>query len=293
MSRPASTVPSPARQTHHARRAHALPGWWATPSWARADVSRAQERRRHIRLRRLVAVARPGPRLDGHPRRSRATSIFPSISLPHALGRPVLPILIIVGLLGLVMVGPFLGAGRSPHTLIRPGETERRAGRRGGHRRDQGRSGALDQPLPGPSDLPRHHGRLGPAGRAVRGAAGDRQDLRGQGDGQGGPRPVPLRLGVGLPVDVLRPDQPQDPLLLQAAAQVRAPEGGAIGFIEEIDAIGASRRGMGGGGGEGISGVVNELLVQLQSFDKPSRGQRMRGSCGSTCSTATCPTSGR
>ena len=52
-------------------------------------------------------------------------------------------------------------------------------------------------------------------------------------------------------------------------------EGGAIGFIEEIDAIGATRRGMGGSGGtEGVSGVVNELLVQLQSFDMPTRGQR-------------------
>jgi cell division protease FtsH len=49
-------------------------------------------------------------------------------------------------------------------------------------------------------------------------------------------------------------------------------EGGAIGFIEEIDAIGASRAGMGGGGGrEGVAGVVNELLIQLQSFDQPPR----------------------
>jgi cell division protease FtsH len=49
-------------------------------------------------------------------------------------------------------------------------------------------------------------------------------------------------------------------------------EGGAIGFIEEIDAIGASRAGMGTGGGrEGIAGVVNELLIQLQSFDQPPR----------------------
>jgi ATP-dependent Zn protease len=47
-------------------------------------------------------------------------------------------------------------------------------------------------------------------------------------------------------------------------------EGGAIGFIEEIDAIGASRAGMGmGGGREGVAGVVNELLIQLQSFDQP------------------------
>jgi ATP-dependent Zn protease len=47
-------------------------------------------------------------------------------------------------------------------------------------------------------------------------------------------------------------------------------EGGAIGFIEEIDAIGASRAGMSmGGGREGVAGVVNELLIQLQSFDQP------------------------
>ena len=30
-----------------------------------------------------------------------------------------------------------------------------------------------------------------------------------------------------------------------------------------------------GGGTEGVSGVVNELLVQLQSFDTPTRGQRV------------------
>jgi cell division protease FtsH len=55
-------------------------------------------------------------------------------------------------------------------------------------------------------------------------------------------------------------------------------EGGAIGFIEEIDAIGASRTGMGSSTSrEGISGVVNELLIQLQSFDAPTTGARMAG----------------
>ncbi|MCU1487928.1 MAG: ATP-dependent Zn protease [Actinomycetia bacterium] len=54
-------------------------------------------------------------------------------------------------------------------------------------------------------------------------------------------------------------------------------EGGAIGFIEEIDAIGGARSGMGGGGREGVAGVVNELLIQLQSFDEPTRGDRLRG----------------
>jgi ATP-dependent Zn protease len=62
---------------------------------------------------------------------------------------------------------------------------------------------------------------------------------------------------------------------LRAAART---EGGAIGFIEEIDAIGGSRAGMGSSGGrEGVAGVVNELLIQLQSFDEPTRGDRVRG----------------
>jgi ATP-dependent Zn protease len=77
-----------------------------------------------------------------------------------------------------------------------------------------------------------------------------------------------------------------------------AEEGGAIGFIEEIDAIAGVRSGMrstpyadgptwyGADGhgrrvepnmNEGISGVVNELLVQMQSFDTPSSSHRVSG----------------
>ena len=65
---------------------------------------------------------------------------------------------------------------------------------------------------------------------------------------------------------------------------------------EEIDAIAGRRSGMNGasprslhgafglrtdaagGMSEGISGVVNELLVQLQSFDEPTRGEQMKSS---------------
>jgi ATP-dependent Zn protease len=68
-------------------------------------------------------------------------------------------------------------------------------------------------------------------------------------------------------------------------------EGGAIGFIEEFDAIAGARSGVSRsvadedrGRGvarsdvrEGISGVVNELLVQMQSFDEPTIGGRLRG----------------
>src|SRR5439155_11052952 len=64
----------------------------------------------------------------------------------------------------------------------------------------------------------------------------------------------------------------------KALRKAARSEGGAIGFIEEIDAIGASRSGMGGSGGrEGVAGVVNELLIQLQSFDQPPAAARLRG----------------
>ena len=66
-------------------------------------------------------------------------------------------------------------------------------------------------------------------------------------------------------------------------------EGGAIGFIEEIDAIAGSRSGVSRmssllasavrvdamQGVEGTGGVVNELLVQLQSFDAPPLGEKL------------------
>ncbi|MFH1103447.1 MAG: AAA family ATPase [Actinomycetota bacterium] len=65
--------------------------------------------------------------------------------------------------------------------------------------------------------------------------------------------------------------------------KVAREEGGAIGFIEEFDAIGARRGGLDRSTGssvdrsaiaEGTGGVVNELLVQMQSFDEPPRALR-------------------
>ncbi|WP_432502950.1 AAA family ATPase [Kineococcus arenarius] len=100
----------------------------------------------------------------------------------------------------------------------------------------------------------------------------------------------------------------------RALRKAARAEGGAIAFIEEIDAIAAARGGMAaatplapvpatgvlGCGGltglamgapgagapvrverlassEGASGVVNELLVQMQSFDEPTTGERLQG----------------
>ncbi|HEX4493423.1 MAG TPA: AAA family ATPase [Acidimicrobiia bacterium] len=76
----------------------------------------------------------------------------------------------------------------------------------------------------------------------------------------------------------------------RALRKAAREEGGAIGFIEEIDAIAGARSGMRAeplppglarsverAAGEGISGVVNELLIQLQSFEHATAGGRVQG----------------
>jgi cell division protease FtsH len=76
----------------------------------------------------------------------------------------------------------------------------------------------------------------------------------------------------------------------RALRKAAREEGGAIGFIEEIDAIAGARSNMRSAPlprgldraieqatGEGISGVVNELLIQLQSFEHVTAGGRARG----------------
>jgi cell division protease FtsH len=74
----------------------------------------------------------------------------------------------------------------------------------------------------------------------------------------------------------------------KALRKAARKEGGAIGFIEEIDAIGGTRGGSAPYSGEqhGMSiskiaskdtgGYVNELLIQLQSFDVPPFWGRVR-----------------
>lgn len=62
----------------------------------------------------------------------------------------------------------------------------------------------------------------------------------------------------------------------RALRRTARAHGGAIGFIEELDAIGATRTASASAASRGGGvGVVNELLVQLQSFDLPTPGHRL------------------
>jgi ATP-dependent Zn protease len=238
-----------------------------------ADVARARERRRQIRLRRLfvVLVLVLGWMVF---REARGLSIVPSLSLPHWLGT-ALPMIVIILMLGAVMAAPFIGAGRSPHTLIRPGETE---------------VGLAD--LVGIEGIKAEVVRsinLFLAHKTFRDAMGGsaRRGVLFEGPPGTGKTFVAKAMAkeANVPFLFVSASAFQSMYYGQTNRKVRSffrqlrkyarTEGGAIGFIEEIDAIGATRRGMGAGGGsEGVAGVVNELLVQLQSFEQPTRGQR-------------------
>ena len=80
----------------------------------------------------------------------------------------------------------------------------------------------------------------------------------------------------------------------RALKKAARKEGGAIGFLEEIDAIGGARAGMARAGmtiapamtqermvDSGSGGMVNELLIQMQSFEAPAFwgkvGSRFKG----------------
>ncbi len=117
--------------------------------------------------------------------------------------------------------------------------TLRRRARLGG----TGRGGHQDpQPLPRLPDVQRADGRHPPQGHPVRGPAGHRQDLHGQGHGA----------EAGVPFLFVSSSAFQSMFYGQTNRKIRSyfkelrrqarREGGAIGFIEEIDAIGGAAR---------------------------------------------------
>ncbi len=251
------------------------------------DVAETRERHRQRRLKRMLIALSPiviwwwFRYLTGNP----IEFGLPPISEDLAIWMPGL---ILVALIGVVLIGPMLGNGRSPHVLYAPDQID-----------------VSFDDVKG----------IGPVVAEVRHTLQVFLDHRKFSDRMGGrPRRGVLFEGppgtgkthvakamareAGVPFLFVSSTSFQSMWYGMTGRKIRSyfralrkaarREGGAIGFIEEIDAIGAKRGGMDGSSpmtvegmdvhpniSEGVGGVVNELLIQMQSFDEPDRPTRL------------------
>jgi ATP-dependent Zn protease len=243
-----------------------------------ADVGAHRERVRQNKMRRLALILLPIAIWLV----VRATVLhrgafgFPHI--PSGLG-PYLPGFLLIIVLCMVMVLPLLGAGRSPHILYRPNEIDVRFDD------VRGAPVVVDEVVKtlnlflAHKTFADHMG--GSARRAIlfEGPPGTGKTYMAKA----------MAAEAGVPFLFVSSSAFQSMFYGQTNRKIRSyfrelrtyarREGGAIGFIEEIDAIGGARGGMGGSGRhhDGVAGVVNELLIQLQSFDQPPKSIRFRG----------------
>jgi cell division protease FtsH len=241
-----------------------------------ADVGRARERSRQKRLRRVGLLLLPIAALLVVRDLVWHHGQFALPHLPGSLG-PYAPALVLVALLGSVMVIPLLAAGRSPHVLYRPGEIDVSFD-------DVRGAGVVVEEVQKTLNLFLAHKTFS---TTMGGSA--RRGILFEGPPGTGKTYLARAMAAeaGVPFLFVSSSAFQSMFYGQTNRKIRSyfkalrkyarREGGAIGFIEEIDAIGASRSHSGFGHREGVAGVVNELLIQLQSFDTPPAGTRFAG----------------
>jgi ATP-dependent Zn protease len=200
---------------------------------------------------------------------------LPTPSVPPALTPYMLPLCLIL-LLVAVMVVPLLAAGRSPHILYRPDELTMTFD---DVRGSEGLVEEVTKTL-----------NLFLAYRTFNEQMGGtpRKAILFEGPPGTGKTYMAKAMAseAGVPFLFVSSSAFQSMFYGQTNRKIRAyfkelrrqarREGGAIGFIEELDAIGG-KRGTGSSHGDGIPGVVNELLIQLQSFEQTPWSMRMRG----------------
>jgi cell division protease FtsH len=242
---------------------------------ATTDVGAHRERSRSTRLRRVALVLAPIAIL------LVLRDVFDpgaSIPMPHlpASLQPMLPAIALITVLILVMVIPLLGAGRSPHILYRPDELTVRFD-------DVRGSEGLVEEVTKTLNLFLAHRTF-----AEQMGGSPRKAILFEGPPGTGKTYMAKAMAAeaGVPFLFVSSSAFQSMFYGQTNRKIRSyfkalrkharREGGAIGFIEELDAIGGAR-GNGQRQGEGIPGVVNELLIQLQSFEQTPLSLRIKG----------------
>ena len=254
-------------------------------SKGRADVFRVRERTRRRRIWRLVLIL---GLIDGYLWYRYLTDNpfqLPTLG-PEAI--IFLPIFLLMGVFALMMLMPLL-SGRSPHQVVRPEEIEV----------------GLDE-VPGLDTQVDEVSRtldvfLGYATFRDQLGGNPRRGILFEGPPGTGKTFLAKAMAKQAGVPFLFTAAPafQSMWFGMTNSKIRSffrrlrklarKEGGAIGFIEEIDAIGGERGGMNASPdatglgrvasnfvGPAGSGMVNELLIQMQSFDTPPFGARTR-----------------
>ena len=260
-----------------------------------SDVGATREKRRRRRLLKLGAVlAVPTVFLWYRFLRGDPFNVF---ALPHVDALTLFPIIVPVAIIGAVIFPPLL-MGRSPHTVYTPEQIDVRL------RDVVGVDGVREEVVRSLNLFLSH--------REYTDAMGGRPRRGLLFEGPPGTGKTHLARAMAAEANVpflfVSATAYQSMMYGATARKIRSyfkalrktalREGGAIGFIEEIDAIagarsevssmtahGADGRGFGGGllrhrngmVSGGTEGVVNELLVQMQSFEDPTGAQKLAG----------------
>jgi cell division protease FtsH len=285
---------------------------------AGADVGRNREEMRRKRLWRLALIA-------GVPAlllwiRIAVGNPINLLQVPHIDWLMVMPVLFFVVLI-LAVLGPFLFFGRSPHVLYRPEQIDVRLSD------VVGIDTVKEEVIRSLNLFLAHKTFAGAMGGTPRrgllfeGAPGTGKTYTAKAMAAEAGVPFLFVSGTSFQSMFYGATAMKIRGFFKAARKAALAHGGAIAFMEEIDAIGATRRGLSMtaapdvspsvssiassvqccgsvgsmpgqflsvansaapvtnafGSSEGVGGVVNELLVQMQSFDSPTGAQKLQG----------------